>query len=241
MSPLKADSRILGIIPARGGSKGIPRKNLVDVCGKPLIAWSIACANDLVGKRVIARSIVSTDDCEIADVSREYQADVPFLRPSEIAGDGSKTIECVLHALDFMQERGEGYDAVLLLQPTSPLRDVADIGRAVERFIAADALSLISCYEEDYVCEAVMYREWEGDRLRPVSQSHNRGVPRQNHGPTWVRNGAVYLTRTEYLRDHRRFICDRPLLMKMRKSDSINVNCADDLVLLRARLCESAS
>jgi CMP-N-acetylneuraminic acid synthetase len=234
-------NEILAIVPARGGSKGIPKKNLVDVCGKPLIAWSIALGNELVASRVVKRSIISTDDEEIAAAARRHGGDVPFLRPKEIAGDTSKTIDAVLHALDVLDPKARLYDAVLLLQPTSPLRNAADIAAAISRFADAGAESLISCYEEDYVNEQVMYRERDDEHLVPTSPDHNTGAPRQDHGPTWVRNGAVYLTRSSYLREHGRFICDHPLLMKMRKSDSINVNSRDDLVLLKARLCGSVS
>lgn len=235
------DQGILAIIPARGGSKGIPKKNLLDVCGRPLITWSIAVGNKLVMNGAIDRSIVSTDNDEIAETSRSHGGDVPFLRPKELAGDTSKTIDCVLHALNVLDPKEERYGAVLLLQPTSPMRDAADIAAAITRFQLAGAESLISCYEEDYVNVQVMYRESGGDRLVPVSPQHNTGGSRQDHGPTWVRNGAVYLTRTSYLRETGHFICDNPMLMKMRKSDSINVNSHDDLVLLRARLCGSVS
>lgn len=237
---MQREGGILAVIPARGGSKGIPRKNLVDVCGKPLIAWSIALGRDLIARGAVARSIVSTDEEEIASVSRRHGGDVPFLRPPELAADTSKTIDCVLHALGVLDPKGAQFQAVLLLQPTSPLRNVADIVSAIEHFRDVGADSLISCYEEDYINDQVMYRENGRERLAPVSPAHNTGAPRQDHGPTWVRNGAVYLTRSSYLREQKRLICDRPLLMKMRKSDSINVNSSDDLVLLRARLCGSA-
>lgn len=229
--------RILGIIPARGGSKGIPRKNLADVCGRPLIAWSIESGKQLLANGVLARCIVSTDDDEIAAVARAHGADVPFLRPPDAATDTAKALAYVLHALDTLEPTDGTYDAVMILQPTSPRRDPLAISEAAARLAACDADSLISCYQEDYINELVMYED-EGDgRIRPRHPNHNKGVRRQEHGPTLVRNGAVYVTRVPYLRATGQLVCDHPVLLRMEKIDSIDVDTPDDLELLRAVLC----
>lgn len=229
--------RILGIIPARGGSKGIPRKNLADVCGRPLIAWSIEAGKQLLANSVLARCIVSTDDEEIVAAARAHGADVPFLRPPEAATDTAKALAYVLHALDALEPTDGAYDAVMILQPTSPQRDPAAIAEAVARLAASDADSLISCYQEDYTNELVMYED-EGDgRIRPRHPNHNKGVRRQEHGPTMVRNGAVYVSRVPYLRATGQLVCDHPVLLLMEKIDSIDVDTPDDLELLRAVLC----
>jgi N-acylneuraminate cytidylyltransferase/CMP-N,N'-diacetyllegionaminic acid synthase len=233
MNPL----RILGIVPARGGSKGIPRKNLVDLCGKPLIAWSIETGNALVRAGVIARTIVSTDDAEIAEVARRWGADVPFMRPAELATDTAKAIGYVVHALDTLSAQGEDYDAILLLQATAPIRDAAAIAEAVERFRGEGADSLISCYQEDYINDLVLYYDDGQGHLKPKLAEHNKGVRRQDHGPTMVRNGAVYITRTDYLRRTGQLVCDRPMLMRMRKVDSIDLDTPDDLAILRVVMC----
>lgn len=229
--------RILGIIPARGGSKGIPRKNLADVCGRPLIAWSIESAKQLIADGVLTRCIVSTDDEEIAAVARVHGADVPFLRPAEAATDMAKALSYVLHALDVLEWTDGAYDAVMILQPTSPQRNPAAIAEAVARLAASVADSLISCYQEDYINELVMYED-EGDgRIRPRHPNHNKGVRRQEHGPMMVRNGAVYVTRVPYLRATGQLVCDHPVLLRMEKIESIDVDTPDDLELLRAVLC----
>lgn len=233
--------RILAIVPARGGSKGIPRKNLVDLCGKPLIAWSIETANELVRMGAVTRAIVSTDEDEIARVARQCGGDVPFKRPVELATDTAKAIGYVLHALDTLEDQGERYNAVMLLQPTAPIRKAADIAAAVARFAAGDGESLISCYQEDYINDLVLYRCEDGERLEPKHPGHNKGVRRQEHGPIWVRNGAVYITRVDYLRRTGQLVCDRPFLMRMSKVDSIDLDTPDDLKILRAVLCGSAS
>lgn len=230
--------RVLAIIPARGGSKGIPRKNILDVCGKPLIAWSIYTANRLVEMGAVTRSIVTTDDTEIADVARHWGGDVPFLRPPELATDQAKSIDYVLHSLDWLSERGETFDAVLLLQPTSPQRDENAVASAIQRFFGQDeAHSMISCYQEDYISDLVMYEDGGGHYLKPKNVLHNKGVRRQEHGPTMVRNGAVYITRVDYLRFTRQLICDRPMLLKMSKLQSIDLDVLEDIVMLRRVMC----
>ena len=233
--------KTLGIIPARGGSKGIPRKNLADVAGKPMIAYSIETGLELLRRGALSRCIVSTDDREIAETARGLGADVPFMRPAELATDTAKSIDFVRHALDALEAAGEAYDAVMLLQPTSPIRDPGRIADAAARFAAGSADSLISCYREDYVNDLVMYAGTPDGHLQPRNPKHNQGVRRQDHGATFVRNGAVYLTRVPYLRRTGQLVCDRPLLLEMRKIDSIGVDNLDDLELLRAVLCRSAS
>lgn len=233
MSKLK----ILGIVPARGGSKGIPRKNLADVCGSPLIVWSIELGKQLLASGVLTRCIVSTDDDEIVAVARAHGADVPFLRPAEAATDTAKALSYVLHALDTLEPTDGHYDAVMILQPTSPRRDPVAILEAVGHLAASDANSLISCYQEDYINELVMYEDEGVGRIRPCHPNHNKGVRRQEHGPKMVRNGAVYVTRVTYLRATGQLVCDHPVLLRMEKIDSIDVDTPDDLELLRAVLC----
>lgn len=191
----------------------------------------------LLKNGVLARCIVSTDDEEIAAVARIYDADVPFLRPAEAATDTAKAVSYVLHALDTLEPVDGPYDAVMILQPTSPRRDPEAIAEAVARFAASDADSLISCYQEDYINELVMYEDESDGRLRPRHPNHNKGVRRQDYGPAMVRNGVVYVTRVRYLRATRQLVCDHPVLLRMEKIDSIDVDTPDDLELLRAVLC----
>lgn len=233
--------KVIAIVPARGGSKGIPRKNIVNVGGKPLIAWSIGTANELVECGAVDRMIVSTDNEEIAEVSKKYGAEVPFLRPAELATDKAKSLGFVEHALDFFQSKGECYDAVLLLQPTAPFRETTSITEAISRFVNSSSDSLISCYREDYINDLVMYSALEDGSLVPKNPDHNKGIRRQDHGEIWVRNGAVYLTRTSYLRKCKRLVCDRPQLLPMTKKDSINLDVPEDLEILRALMCARAS
>ena len=124
-------NKFIAIIPARGGSKRLPGKNIRDLCGKPLIAWTIESA---MKSNYIDKTIVSTDNEQIAKISRDFGAEVPFLRPKELATDNSSPIEAIIHALEFLENEGEKYDIVVLLEPTSPLRKENDIDRALKLF-----------------------------------------------------------------------------------------------------------
>lgn len=230
--------RILGIVPARGGSKGIPRKNLADVCGRPLIAYSIETGRQLLDNGTLARCIVSTDDDEIASCAKALGADVPFMRPAAAATDTAKALAYVLHALEVLEPQDGAYDAVMLLQPTSPIRNAAVIAEAVARMAAGQSDSLISCYREEYINELVMYDPQADGTLIPRNPLHNKGMRRQEHGPAMVRNGALYVTRTPYLKATGSLVCDRPVLLEMSKLDSIDVDAPDDLILLRAVMCK---
>ncbi len=224
----------LAIVPARGGSKGIPRKNIADLGGKPLIAWSIETGNALVNRGAVSRCVVSTDDKEIADIARQWGGDVPFMRPEELATDSAKSVDFVLHALDELAAAGEQYEFVMLLQPTSPLRDVDAIAAALDQFTTAKAVSMISCYQEDYINDLVIYYDDGSGYLSPKSADHNNGVRRQDHGPTMVRNGALYVVSADYVRRTGRLVGDRPMLLQMSKAESIDLDTPADLEILRA-------
>jgi CMP-N-acetylneuraminic acid synthetase len=224
--------RYLLIIPARGGSKSIPKKNIIDVAGKPLIAYSIEVANELKKRVQYIDCIVSTDSKEIAKVSEEYGADVPFLRPSDISGDKAKSISFILHALEFQKVKGKEYDAMILLQPTSPLRTVEDLLNAIEIFEEEEGTSLISVYKEEYINDLVSYKK-EGNKAIPLNPNHNKGVRRQDHGAIYVRNGSIYITKVNYLLNNENIISDNPLLFEMSKGSSINIDTPDDLELIR--------
>lgn len=228
--------KILCIIPARGGSKGIPKKNIIDVSGKPLIAYTIGPAIDVMKKGFIDKVIVSTDSQEIADISSQYGAEVPFLRPESISGDKAKSVEFMSHALEFYEKMGINYDALLLLQPTSPLRDSNDLIKAIEMYKSAENDSLISAYEEEYINDLVIYKlSSDGKTSIPVSPLHNKGVRRQDHGSTYVRNGCIYLSSSELIK--RGFVIgETPLMYVMDKNKSVNVDTLEDLELLRKLL-----
>jgi len=230
--------KILCIIPARGGSKGIKDKNIINVCGKPLIAYSIEKALMLKNNNLIEEVIVSTDCSVIADISKKYGASVPFLRPSQLSEDTSKSIDYYLHALNFFDKNNRIFDAVLLLQPTSPLRSYQILKESIMLFNSVNSDSLISVYNEEYINDLVMYKKSKGENLVPFNSLHNKGVRRQEHGSVYVRNGAIYLTRTEYILKEEKIISDNPLYVEMSKNDSINIDTIEDLELVRRVLCK---
>lgn len=230
--------KVLTIIPARCGSKGIQDKNIIDVCGKPLLAYSIEPAIKLLKEDLVSEVIVSTDCQKIANIANRYGAKTPFLRPEAIAGDKAKSIEFIIHAIEFYEKQNIFFDAVLLLQPTSPLRTYRQLQEALSEFKSKNADSLISCYKEEYINDLVMYRDGINNFLEPLNDKHNKGVRRQDHGSIFVRNGAVYITKVEYLKKTNQIISDNPLLLEMKKSDSINIDTLEDLEMLKRVLCK---
>lgn len=191
--------KILGLTPARGGSKGIPGKNIKMLCGKPLIAYTIETA---LACGALTDFIVSTDDDDIAATSRRCGAQVPFSRPAALATDKAPTIDTVLHTLDFMEKKGRSYDAVCLLQATSPLRSVDDLTAAIDIFTAAETDSLISVIPvpHEYNPHWVFKPSGDGDATLKIATGEQHIITRrQALPPAFVRNGAIYLVKTSVL------------------------------------------
>ncbi len=193
---------VIALISARGGSKGIPRKNVLPVAGKPLIAWTIEAA---LGSRKLSRLLVSTDDPEIAEVARAHGAEVPFLRPAELARDESLVIDAVEHALRWL-EKSEGQlpEYVLLLQPTSPLRTSADIDGAIDLAYSRDADAVLG------VCEAsphpYLVRKIDRDgTLGDFFDVPTKPLRRQEYPPAYMLNGAIFVNRVQSLLATRSF------------------------------------
>lgn len=224
--------KYLVIIPARGGSKGIPKKNIVDVAGRPLIAYSIDVANKLLSDGYVQTAIVSTDSKEIVEVARSHNACVPFLRPQNISDDKAKSVDFMLHAIDYYKNEGVEYDATILLQPTSPLRTTNDVVEAIRIFEETEAESLISVYREDYICDLVCYHKKDNLGV-PLNKKHNAGVRRQEHDKFYVRNGAIYITDVNYLINEQKIISDNPAIYVMPKNKSVNLDTKEDLEFLK--------
>ncbi|MFA4971014.1 MAG: acylneuraminate cytidylyltransferase family protein [bacterium] len=191
---------ILSLITARGGSKGIPRKNVLDVGGKPLIAWSIEAA---LQSRASLRVVVSTDDEEIAQISLKYGAEVPFVRPAELATDTSDHMSVVIHALEWLKTN-ESYvpDYVLVLQPTSPMRTSQDIDGAVELAYKNEADGVVSVCETHHHPYLLSNIDSDGilvDYLERSPAAGSSNIRRQDMPPVYFQNGAIYLTRREVL------------------------------------------
>ena len=224
---------ILGIIPARGGSKSIPRKNIKDFCGKPLIAWTIEEARK---SKYITRLIVSTDDTQIAEVAKSLGAEVPFLRPKEISGDLATDVEFILHALDFLKEK-EKYEPemVLRLPPTSPLRTYQHIDQSVEvlrNTPGADAARPISeapkhPYKLWKISEDKIFLEpFLPKSVTGFDEPHN--LPRQLFPKAYIHTGAMDVMWTRTIREQKSTSGKKLAFFFMDPADSVNIDSPAD-------------
>ena len=216
--------RFTAVIPARGGSKGLPGKNIRLINGKPLIVWSIQQA---LSSRKISRVLVSTDSEEIAQIAKEAGADVPSLRPSELAEDATPTEPVLLHAIDHWCQLSDD-DVVILLQPTSPLRLQYSLDMAVDIFVANAADSLVS------VCESHAFF-WKNPRMpSPLYDFRNR-PRRQDILPEsrWYReNGSIYLTKVGLLRSHSNRLGGKIAMHVMQECESWEIDTEVDFLIV---------
>ncbi|NLL79385.1 MAG: acylneuraminate cytidylyltransferase family protein [Clostridiales bacterium] len=227
-----ADKRVLALIPARGGSKGIKGKNIIDVCGKPLLAYSIEAAAE---SQYMDAVVVSTDSVEIADTAEKWGAEVPFLRPAEYASDTAKSIDAVLHAVRELKRQGREYDILVLLQPTQPLRTAQDIDRALECFLKHQMEGLVSvCEVEEH--PILMRTIGEDGRLDRVL-SCGSTVRRQDMPAFYKVNGCIYINAVKELSEATSFN-DNPVPYVMEKERSIDIDSYEDLERLRRQLRE---
>lgn len=219
--------KILGLIPARGGSKGIPKKNIKKLGGKELIRYSIE-----VGLAVSAINtlIVSTDDEDIASISKEAGATIPFMRPSDLATDSSPSIDTVLHALDFFDKKNIVFDAVCLLQATTPFRAAADIAKAIQLFKEKGADSLISVREvpHHYNPHWVFEKDKHSPYLKIATGEKEIISRRQALPKAYHRDGALYLTKSEVLREKKSLYGEKILPCILENSAQINIDTMED-------------
>jgi CMP-N,N'-diacetyllegionaminic acid synthase len=221
-------TRIVGLVTARGGSKGIPRKNVLPLAGKPLIAWTLEAALE---SRKLDRVIVSTDDAEIADVARAWGATVPFMRPAELARDDSSHIDVVQHALDWLAAHEHSEPEYLLtLQPTSPLRTSEDIDAAIAIAVERDAqavVSVVNAGTHPFLAKRIM-DDGTLEDLVPTSGGYLR---RQVLPPAYGLNGAIYLNRSASLRNDGTFLPRGTVAYVMPAERSLDVDTPWDFYL----------
>ncbi len=195
------EKRILGLIPARGGSKGLPRKNILPFLEKPLIAWSIEVA---YASKFLDRTIVSTDDEEIASVARQWGAEVPFLRPSKFAEDTSPTIDAVLYTIDVLRDKGDEYDYIALIEPTSPLRKKDDIDNCIRTLLDVPETDALVTLGEVHLEHPRIMKRISNGLVRSYTD-----LPiifqRQEADPAYFPYGVLYLTKVEMLYRYKTF------------------------------------
>ena len=211
----------LGIITARGGSKGIPRKNIKPLSDKPLIGWTIESART---SKFLTRCIVSTDDEEIVQIAKTLGGDAPFMRPADLAQDQSASIPVVQHALTWMKEHeGQIFDYAMILQPTSPFRTAEDIDACIEKIVDTEADSVMSMVElSDFSLKKL--KKIEHDLIVPLQEDEGKTSARRDDSEkVYKRNCAIYLTRTDLIMVGDLFgNVSRPHVMPRERSVDIN-------------------
>jgi len=225
------NKKILAIIPARSESKRLPKKNILDFCGRPLIWWSIKAG---LGSSHIDTLIVSTDSKEIARTSLDYGAEVPFIRPRKLALDNSSSFDVVEHAVKYCREKlGKDFDAVILLQPTSPLRTKKNIDEALELFFRKNANAVVS------VCETECPLSWCGALPNDLSMKEfinkDKGKKKKNQKKQYRINGAIYICRTKVLLEEKSFVPQKKsFAYVMKREGSVDIDTKLDFVLAEA-------
>lgn len=221
-------NHVLAVITARGGSKGLPRKNVLIVGGKPLVAWTVEAA---ISAECVDRVVLSSDDDEIMTAARAAACEVPFSRPAHLASDTASSIDVVLHALDHLP----GYEYVVLLQPTSPLRTAADIDAAFALMLERGTPSCVSVCEADQ-SPYWMYRVETNSKLKRLLPEMEGITRRQDLPPIYVLNGAIYIARIDWLRANRSFVGEETVAYLMPKERSLDIDTAQDFEIFRSMI-----
>ena len=227
---------MIALIPARGGSKGLPGKNIKNLCGKPLIAHTIGAALNASG---IDRVVVTTDSEEIAEIAKQYGAEVPFLRPEELAGDTSSAVDVYLHAVDFLhKEIGQEIQKFMVLLPTAPLRGSENIEQALKEFYEKKAETLISMKEAETPISWYYGMNEEGRVKNLGFDGQNAVKNRQVNNVYYIPNGAIYILDTRLLREKRTYYSDNTVAYLMSQEESVDIDCALDFKIAELLLSQ---
>lgn len=223
---------ILCVIPARGGSKGLPKKNIKRLLGRPLISYTIEQAGS---SKYIDRVIVSTDDKYIAAISRRYGAETPFIRPKKLASDKSGMVDVLLHAVNWMEKREKySFDIVVLLQVTSPLRSVKDVDKCIELLFKRDADSIFSVTESHRSPYFNMVELRNDNSVKLVKRGNF--LTRQQTPLVYDINGSVYIWRKDALKSKKKVILKKSHIYIMPKERSIDIDDSIDLNIAKMLL-----
>ncbi len=218
--------RVLGLIPARGGSRGVPRKNVRALGGKPLIAYTIEAAREA---RRIDRVIVSTEDAEIASVARSLGAELPFDRPSELARDETPMLPVIAHAIDGMTAAGWAPDAVCLLQPTYPFRGASEIDACIEKLVSTRADCVISVHQVPHSFNPHWVYLQNPDGSLRIATGEVEPIPRrQELPPAFHRSGSVYVFRAKLVSERGSIYGERVIGHEAPLESSCNIDTLDD-------------
>ena len=221
-------TKILSIIPARGGSKGLRKKNIVNLLGKPLIAWSIEAS---MSSEYISKTIVSSDDDEVLEIAKRYKSET-IKRPNELATDDSSSEEVVKHVLEFVKE---SFEFLVLLQPTSPLRDKTDIDMAFRKLISINATSLISLKEFDNKVLKSFIEKDDGF-IEGLVNNNYPFMRRQDLPKIYLSNGAIYIVKVDEFIKNNSFFTDKTIPFLMDDAKSVDIDSIEDLNEINLRM-----
>lgn len=214
---------MIAIIPARGGSKGLAGKNIKELVGKPLIAYTIEAAKAAEG---ISQVIISTDNAKIAKIATDYGAECPFMRPAELASDTAKSIDTYLYTMARMEElSGQPIEEFMVLQPTSPLRNAQHIDEAIQLFRSKEAESVVSYVEEAHPINWHRFLDEEG-RIEDVFTDHAL-LNRQDYRKTYYPNGAIYIFKHELVKEGK-YYSEKSFAYVMDKKYSVDIDTQED-------------
>ena len=208
---------VLAIIPARGGSKGLPNKNILPLGDHPLIAWSINAANK---SKYVDRCIISTDEKNIALISKQYGGEVPFLRPPQLSSDTANSKDVILHAIQTIKEK---YNIIILLQPTSPLRNSIDIDKALELMEQKNANALVSMVSLKHPIEWTS-RLTSDLHIPDLINFSSKKTRRQDFQERFELNGAIYISNSEAFINEETFITNETIAYIMPPERSIDID-----------------
>ena len=224
---------VIAIVPARGGSKGLPGKNMRELCGQPLISWSIQAG---LGSSHVDEVMVTTDSPEIADVARAFGAAVPFMRPADLASDTATSFDVIWHTLEFYKtELRRSFDYVVLLEPTSPLRDKRDVDMALRQLLNKPQASAIAgiCKTESQNPAFLVRRDAAGF-IEGYENRSMKVLRRQDIAEVFFFEGSVYISETEALIRHKTFYHAQTIGYEVPKWKSLEIDDMVDFVMVEA-------
>jgi CMP-N,N'-diacetyllegionaminic acid synthase len=219
--------KILGLIPARGGSKGIPKKNIKILGNKPLLQYTQEAAKR---SSLLSRVILSSDDQEIISIAKNLDLEVPFIRPENLAQDKTSSLEVIIHALNYFRDKNIYFDAVCLLQPTTPFRQKNLIDQAIKKFIQGNYDSLITVKKVPAEFNPHWVFEEESGKLKLATGENEIISRRQDLPPAYFRDGAIYLTKTEVILNQKSLFGQNIGFLENLDLNSVNLDTMEDWI-----------
>jgi len=222
----------LAIIPARGGSKGLPKKNIKELCGKPLIAWSIEAG---LKSKYIDEVMVTTDYQDIAKIAKENGASVPFLRPAELSTDTATSFEAINHTIEFYRDNlKKEFDYIILLEPTSPLREDRDIDKAITLLLNSNADSIVGISKTEDQNPAFLINKNQNNFISGYENKHIKVLRRQDIKDVYFFEGTIYISKTDVLLSQKTFYHNNTIGYEVPKYKSLEIDDEYDFIMVEA-------